>query len=213
MGTLLNLKLCDTPTLLTIAAGIITDALDKCCNKYLNGRLNWLIGDKLWNLIEYFDFEPRKVYSDRNLTYSPWCIWRQISYEKIKNKNHRFQNFIAFNIQAKWILCGTMTISYLELFLKYFWVGNYKQCKYQKSVRLPALNFCKYPRESSPSLFVCRFVCRRCPSLWQYEAVHSAVAIFGPCLLQCRPYRYWKEISNGFVYNDSLFFLFSILCF
>lgn len=29
-----------------------------------------LIGDKLWNLIEYFDFEPRKVYSDRNLTYS-----------------------------------------------------------------------------------------------------------------------------------------------
>lgn len=102
----------------------------------------YLIGDKLWNLIEYFDFEPRKVYSDRNLTYSPWCIWRQISYEKLKNKNHRFQNFIAFNIQAKWILCGTMTISYLELFLKYFWVGNYKQCKYQKSVRLPALNFC-----------------------------------------------------------------------
>lgn len=172
-----------------------------------------LIGDKLWNLIEYFDFEPRKVYSDRNLIYSPWCIARQISYEKIKNKNHRFQNFIAFNIQAKWILCGTMTISYLELFLKYFWVGNYKQCKYQKSVRLPALNFCKYPRESSPSFFVCRFVCRRCPSLWQYEAVHSAVAIFGPCLLQCRPYRYWKEISNGFVYNDSLLFLFSILCF
>lgn len=82
--------------------------------------------------------------------------------------------------------------SYLEL-VKYFWVGNYKQCKYQKSVRLrlPVLNLCKFTWEFS--LFLSRFVCRRCPSLWQYEAVRSAVAIFGPCILQCRPYRYWKE--------------------
>lgn len=94
--------------------------------------------------------------------------------------------------------------SYLEL-VKYFWVGNYKQCKYQKSVRLrlPVLNLCKFTWEFS--LFLSRFVCRRCPSLWQYEAVRSAVAIFGPCILQCRPYRYWKEISNGFVHNDCFF--------
>lgn len=100
--------------------------------------------------------------------------------------------------------------SYLEL-VKYFWVGNYKQCKYQKSVRLrlPVLNLCKFTWEFS--LFLSRFVCRRCPSLWQYEAVRSAVAIFGPCILQCRPYRYWKEISNGFVHNDC-FLMFSILC-
>lgn len=102
--------------------------------------------------------------------------------------------------------------SYLEL-VKYFWVGNYKQCKYQKSVRLrlPVLNLCKFTWEFS--LFLCRFFCRRCPSLWQYEAVRSAVAIFGPCILQCRPYRYWKEISNGFVHNDCFFYVLYTLSF
>lgn len=164
-----------------------------------------LIGDKLWNLIEYFDFEPRKVYWDRNLIY---C-----EAQKRNEKNSQVSKFHCIQYLSKMdSMWDNDNQSYLEL-VKYFWIGNYKQGKYQMSVRLPAVNFCKYTRESSPSLFLCRSVCRRCPSLWQYEAVRCAVAILGPCLLHCRPYRYWKEISNGFVYDDGLFFLFSILCF
>lgn len=33
-----------------------------------------------------------------------------VRHKKETKKIHRFQNFIAFNIKAKWILCGTMTI-------------------------------------------------------------------------------------------------------
>lgn len=149
------------------------------------------------NLVKYL------VKSDRNLTYFPCCMAR---HKKKRQKSHRFQ----YTSKMDSIMWDCDNRSYLEL-VKYFWVGNYKQCKYQKSVRLrlPVLNLWKFTWE-----FYYFFVdlsvggAHLCDSMKLFVAL---LPFLGLVYCSAAPTDIEKRSAMG-LYIMIVFFIFSILC-